>query len=423
MARTIKIKMDKEESEDKKLSIALMSAFVILTIQYFVLISYKLLGTATSSKVQLLSKVLVGIMFLYALPVVFKRSKIKLINTYFIVLFVFILHYLVFPANRIYLKELVFPLFFMCLPAFIYSMSLNDYTMFKQVMKKASMIVFIIGTALGGLILSGRASAGTYSMTLSYYMLFPTVMFLDELLERFSIKLLLFTLISLLVILALGSRGAVLCIIVFVFLKFIRLNIRFYYQKFLANFSIFCAGLLGFAFLDRILKVLNNILMGFGIRSRSISLFLKGEIYLSGRHKIYRVLIDKISENPILGIGIGGDRQVIGGGYAHNIFLELLADFGVIGGSLVGTVILILIIRALFIKDQEKQNMMIIWTSLGFVHLMVSSSYLTDMKFAIFMGLITKGVAKKVGSKYKINYYNNCKVTDNAMKIIIDGKV
>ena len=91
--------------------------------------------------------------------------------------------------------------------------------------------------------------------------------------------------------------------------------------------------------------------------------------------------------------------------------------------GLVGTVILILIIRALFIKDQEKQNMMIIWTSLGFVHLMVSSSYLTDMKFAIFMGLITKGVAKKVGSKYKINYYNNCKVTDNAMKIIIDGKV
>ena len=141
MARTIKIKMDKEESEDKKLSIALMSAFVILTIQYFVLISYKLLGTATSSKVQLLSKVLVGIMFLYALPVVFKRSKIKLINTYFIVLFVFILHYLVFPANRIYLKELVFPLFFMCLPAFIYSMSLNDYSIFKQVIEKASMIV------------------------------------------------------------------------------------------------------------------------------------------------------------------------------------------------------------------------------------------------------------------------------------------
>jgi hypothetical protein len=403
MARTIKIKMDKEESEDKKLSIALMSAFVILTIQYFVLISYKLLGTATSSKVQLLSKVLVGIMFLYALPVVFKRSKIKLINTYFIVLFVFILHYLVFPANRIYLKELVFPLFFMCLPAFIYSMSLNDYTMFKQVMKKASMIVFVIGAALGGLILSGRSSAGTYSMSLSYYMLLPTIMFLDELLERFSIKLLLFTSISLLVILALGSRGAVLCIIVFVFLKFIRLNIRFYYQKFLANFSIFCAGLLGFAFLDRILKVLNNILMGFGIRSRSISLFLKGEIYLSGRHKIYRVLIDKISENPILGIGIGGDRQVIGGGYAHNIFLELLADFGVIVGSLVGVAILIFIVIALFIKDQEKRNMMIIWTSLGFVHLMVSSSYLTDMKFAILMGLVTKGIMEKNHSRTNRN--------------------
>ena len=47
--------------------------------------------------------------------------------------------------------------------------------------------------------------------------------------------------------------------------------------------------------------------------------------------------------------------------------------------------------------------MMIIWTSLGFVHLMVSSSYLTDMKFAILMGLVTKGIMEKNHSRTNRN--------------------
>ncbi len=58
--------------------------------------------------------------------------------------------------------------------------------------------------------------------------------------------------------------------------------------------------------LDKLLEQLYNFLLGFGIQSRSINLLLRDEIQLSGRENIYQQVINKIVENPMLGIGIGG---------------------------------------------------------------------------------------------------------------------
>ena len=110
-----------KHTDDAKISIALMSIYVVLTVQYFVLITLRLTGTVMGSKVQLLSKVLVGIIFLYTLPTVLKKNKKSFMGIYFIVVFIFALHYLIFPDNRLYLKDLMFTLFCMSLPAFVYS--------------------------------------------------------------------------------------------------------------------------------------------------------------------------------------------------------------------------------------------------------------------------------------------------------------
>ena len=63
-------------NDDKKISIALMAFYVILMIQYFILIFFNLETNVTSaSRIQLISKILVGVLFLYALPIVWKRAK------------------------------------------------------------------------------------------------------------------------------------------------------------------------------------------------------------------------------------------------------------------------------------------------------------------------------------------------------------
>lgn len=105
---------------DKRISIAIMSSFVVLTIQYLILIYFNLIDTNLGSIVQLISKVLVGFFYLIALPTVFKRNKITFAGIYFIVVFLFLFNYLVFDKNWPYLQTIIFPLFlYVFLPSYM----------------------------------------------------------------------------------------------------------------------------------------------------------------------------------------------------------------------------------------------------------------------------------------------------------------
>lgn len=385
---TREVKITLFNQDDKKISMALMSSFVVLTIQYFILIHFNLIETNTGSYIQLLSKGLVGLTFIYALPAVLRRSKIKFIGVYFVALFIFLLHYAIFPENRDYFVDLLFPFYFMSLPAFIYTLSIQDFSIFKEIMRKAGYIVFTVGFIIGVLIFMKKASIGSYSMSLSYYMLLPTLIFFNEILEKFSIKNFVFFILSMLIILSLGSRGAVLCILVFVFLKFFSPHSKKSFTKIIISFCILGIGIITLFFLDGIIEFLYNHLLSYGINSRTLKLFLREGVYLSGRDRIYSSVIVEILQRPLLGIGIAGDRRIIGGSYAHNIFIEILGNFGIVIGIIISIVLVFLIIRSLLTKNKEKYDLVIMWLSLGFVHLMISGSYLTDIKFWILLGLI-----------------------------------
>lgn len=380
---------------DKKISVALMSTFVILTIQYLILIYFNLLESNTGSNIQLLSKGLVGLAFIYALPVVFRRSRVKFAIVYFFALFIFLLHFAIFPESENFIKGLIFSFFGMCLPVFVYVLSIRDFSIFREPMRKAGYIVFATGLIISVLIFSGRASIGSYSMSLSYYMLLPTLVFFDELLEKFSFKSFVFLIVSLLIILSLGSRGAILCIIVFAFLKFFSPHSKKSYKKIITSFGLLSIGTIALIFLDKIIEFFYNLLLSYDINSRTLRLFLREGVYLSGRDRIYYRVIAEILERPILGVGIAGDRRILGGGYVHNLFIELIANFGIVFGLIISICLIILIIKSLFIKDKERYDLIIIWLSLGFVHLMVSSSYLIDIKFWIFLGLIINLLKEK----------------------------
>lgn len=388
--------------EEKKISIAIMISFVVLTIQYFILIVFDLLNSSNAAALQSLSKIIVGSLFLYSFPIVFKRSKIKLFITYSVSIFAFLLSILMFSQNHMYIKELIIPFFFMGLPAFIYSMSIKDWDVLKQVMTKASTIVLIFGSVLGILIFLDKATIGVYSMSLSYYMLLPAIMNLDELFDKLSFKSVVFTSLSLLIILALGSRGPILCVLVFIILKNLRPKV-FDRKRLIAYFVLVGTTLIIILNFKNILVLISTFLSRFGISSRSITLFLGEGIYVSGRDTIYKTVVEGIANSPFFGIGIGGDRYATEGSYVHNIFLEIIANFGVILGGFFSIILIIAIIKLLLVKDRKTYNMIIIWISLGFVHLMVSSSYLIDIRFWIFMGLALNALfAKEQRSDLKI---------------------
>lgn len=392
--------LSKKENEDKRISMAVMSSFAILTIQYLILTYFNLTNTNIGKVVQLASKIVVGYFYLLALPPVLKRNKIKFIGIYFVALFVFVFNYAFFNENWIYLKSIIFPLFFTGLPSFIYAYSIRDWDILLETMKKTSKLVFIVGIMISILVFTGNTSIGTYSMSLSYYMLLPAIVYMNDFIDDISMKNGLFLVISLLVILALGSRGAIMCIGVFTILKAIRSLKDMAYIKLPLYLMTFFLTTVGFIFSNEIFEYLYNLLLDYGIQSRSISLFLRSEVYLSGRDRLYKDVLQQIFNNPFRGLGLAGDRNILGGGYVHNIFMEILSNFGIVMGMVIIIGLLILIKNCLFVKDIKKYNMVIIWLSIGLVHLLVSSSYLIDFKFWISIGLLARiSKNKKTGEK------------------------
>jgi len=382
--------IDKSKLEDKRISIAIMSSFAILMIQYLILVYFNFIDTSKGEIVQLISKGIVGFLYLLALPIVLKRNKIKFIGLYFIASFLFICNYFFFNENYIYIKSIILPFFFTGLPSYIYAYSIRDWDIFAEVMRKAGNIVFIVGTILGLLVVTGNASIGTYSMSLSYYMLLPSIIYMNDFLDKMHLKSGVILGVSLLIILALGSRGALMCIGAFAILKLIKQVSRLTYKNIMLYLLLFFVIFISLIFWDGILEYIYNFLLRYGIKSRSIILFLQGEIYLSGRDILYKNVIKEILNNPLLGIGLSGDRRVLGGIYVHNIFIEILSNFGVVLGSYIIILLIYVVIKSLLREKSRKYNIIIIWISIGFIHLLVSSSYLIDFKFWIMIGLISK---------------------------------
>lgn len=393
----------KINKDDPKISWALMSSFIILTLQYLFLVYFNLLETAIGAHMQLLSKSLVGAVYLYAIPVVLRRSKRIFFESYVVAVFIFVLHYIFFPENRIFIATLIIPFFFMVLPSFIYALSLRDLLIFKNIMEKTSCIVFWTGALLGTLVFFTKASIGSYSMSLSYYMLLPAVVSLNKLFRKRTVIDSIIFILSLAIIISLGSRGPILCIVVFILLKILRPNFRTSYKKTIIFLNFLGISAVVLIFFKEIIKAMYNALLGYGIHSRTLYLFLMDSgFYLSSRSSKYQIVIEEIIKSPILGIGLAGDRRAANGIYVHNLFIELISDFGLIIGIFLCIFILYFILKLLLIKDKNKRDIFIIWVSLGFVPLMMSGSYLTNINFAIFMGLLINI------NKYnkKLNAYN-----------------
>ena len=104
-----------------------------------------------------------------------------------------------------------------------------------------------------------------------------------------------------------------MCIGMFIFLKIIRLDLKQNLTTSLFNLLLIGSTILIILYFGSILEYINNILLNFGIRSRSIYLFLGKDIHLGGRDLVYQNIIKGILDKPYIGMGLAGDRRINGG--------------------------------------------------------------------------------------------------------------
>ena len=195
--------------------------------------------------------------------------------------------------------------------------------------------------------------------------------------------------ISLLCHIIWGTRGPVLFSFIFVALCVLwnKQNKKGAVKKFIIISAIISVLYLNFF---TILNWANNIFLNMGIKNGGIIRLLSGTDLTDGRIDLVKKVLPYINDHFVFGGGIYCDRLLLDG-YVHFLPIELICDFGVIGGIILFVVLFGFIIKTvLAIKDFHDFRWAILWIAIivGFAKLFLSGSYLEEPYFYFLIGLL-----------------------------------
>lgn len=360
-------------------SLAQSALFMFLCTEAFRQIIEKIIGNSTLSNY-------IAIFIIY-IPVVFllingEFKAFDFLVLWFIIVAAFGVSYILYPQNSYYFTRPTYGVLYRVLrmdrPIYGYLFIRLCYDK-KRIMKTVEsasvfLLIYYVIVLLNALKIgywmeyngAGVLVKRTYSLVYGYNCLLPTLVFLYRALSSGKIRYYIMAAIGFFCIVMGGSRGALLCIVIFLFFYLLR-NwkewSRNYVFLFLCVVGIICCLFIvceGNAVLINFLKV--N-----GIESRTIEKLLEGSLSDdNGRRIIWNMAIKMIKEGGFFGYGLYGDRPVISSfhyaGYCHNLFLELLVNVGVpIGSCLIGVVVIYSIKMLIFCPDDDWRNLFLIF--------------------------------------------------------------
>lgn len=207
--------------------------------------------------------------------------------------------------------------------------------------------------------------------------------------RRFFAKAL--AVLGLIITLIAGARGALVCNIFFICLLVLFSNQFSSRKKFFLVMVMAVVAIVIAFYLDKILMGLATYLNSVGIYSRTLSKAVQSS-FAEGddRYELWIPALEATRKSPIWGMGMWGDRPIVHG-YVHNFFVELLCSYGFVFGGIIIVVIIVMVARTLSSGRQittELFSLFLISLPMGLVQLMFSGSYLTNMWFFFFLGLL-----------------------------------
>lgn len=232
------------------------------------------------------------------------------------------------------------------------------------------------------------------NMAYAYELLLPTLFLYNEFTNKKGFFNALFSIIGIVSIVISGTRGPLICIFIYIVL-----HALLHSTPIKATLLVIISTLLlifnkVFGLLEILLKLLSDLLTKMGFASRSLTMLLNKEFTsINSRDEIYKATIDAIKKRPLFGYGICGDRYAIiqqlgvDKNYAHNLFLEIWCDFGLILGTVLIIALGVLIYKA-FKKSCniiEKEFIMMLFSS-SVIQLFMSASFITSKRLWLLVG-------------------------------------
>lgn len=284
-----------------------------------------------------------------------------------------------------------------------------SYAIFQPTALLQSTLFVFVGLAVTnfehlGRLLHRAARIGVLAATLTYLLmlLFGVGIHYDDMSTAYGVSLIMCILVafkengdwkyivmgSVCLILG-GTRGPIICLLVAAIFRFIIFEDNIY-TKARGIFLCIIGGLVVISGVGlKLLELLNDFFAMFGQTNLRILDYINEGVILngSGRDDFAYVLLEAIKKHPFVGYGVGADRLILGGYYAHNLVLEVLVSFGVIVGGIFLVWIICLSLR-MFTSQKLTARKLAIGLFCGIVvKLCLSSTFIESREFFLFLGL------------------------------------
>ncbi len=326
---------------------------------------------------------------LYLIKFKIDRNKLVMVIAFYIfLLFSLVLHPEISPYVWTKFDDPLNP-FYSFLMYSVIAFLIADCARDSKLIIRKTMILSCVGIGLCLIyfIISTKNGDGLGYMTLSYNLLFPTVILLLYSFVELKPVYFIFGLTGFLMIFFGGARGALVSLtiplILFVlFQKNVKKAIKY-------SFAVLILFVLMFVFLNEtmIYNGLSSFLERLGIQSRTLDKIYTSEfLYDSNRGQIY---VSVFQNSSILPSGLFYDRLIAAGhSYSHNIVVEFVCDYGYLIGIILLTAISVIILKAFRKSDNDTRLLLFALLSSGIIRLLFSSSYLNgEIYFFFLLGL------------------------------------
>lgn len=236
-------------------------------------------------------------------------------------------------------------------------------------------------------------------MESAYQLLFPIFILYNSLSKEKNVVDVVLAIVGTILLFFMGARGPIVVYGVFVvgyFAFFKKYNKKSLFKKGLA-ISLFCVF---YYFLELIILAILPITQTLGFSTRVFDSILENRMVnvkeSSSRDDFYGNVIRAIKSDDGFGYGWLSDRLFTPThGYVHNLELELLCQYGYIGGTLLLLYILFLAYkRYLYAKNEGNETVWFIFFCSGFMALQFSYTYVKYPLFFVFLGYILNAKIK-----------------------------
>lgn len=336
------------------------------------------------SMVSLSFEAIIIVAMIIAFPTLLYRKRVQFIFAEVIFLVVYLFSLLQGNADRALLLSTGFWTFAVCIPLGIAGISVvNSSILFKMLRTTAYIEYPVLCISL----LSMRNS-GTYSMSVSYVLILPVLLFLYDYFENRKKYGLVLSILGSILILLFGARGPLLCIAFYVFVKLFlqQRTSQTGRQRFL-RLAVVAIIILIIANWATILKGIEAFLINNGISSYTLHRLLNGQFTeTAGRNDLWDFYISLINKKPFVGYGVLGGWIGSGEG-PHNMLLEFVLAFGYIGGGIISIFSLYYLLRAMKTDGSYLSEIVLILASYNFTMYFVSGDWLEKPIFFLFIML------------------------------------